>query len=61
MTSIGLGKSQSYWLKYNSRNSFIRVGAGRQFSVEAGSLVQACPGSPTCVSSPGLEITGRPL
>lgn len=37
---IGQGKSQPYWLKYDSRNSFIRVGSdsrntvhtGRQFS-----------------------------
>lgn len=34
---IGWGKPQSYWLKYNFRNSFIRAGSDGRNTVQAGS------------------------
>lgn len=34
------GKSQSYWLKYNSKNSFIRVVSDGRGTVQEGSSVQ---------------------
>lgn len=47
---IGQGKPQSYWLKSNSRNSFVRVGSSGRNTVragssgqEAGNLVRASP------------------
>ena len=37
---IGRGKSQSYWLKQDSRNSFIRAGSDGRNTGQAGSLAQ---------------------
>lgn len=49
-TLIGHGKSQFYWLKYNSKNSSISAGSDSRKTVqagssvwEAGSLVHASP------------------
>lgn len=39
-SSISWGKSQSYWLKYNSRNSFVKVGSDVRNTVLEVSSVQ---------------------
>lgn len=50
MALIGQGKSQYYWLKYDSRNFFKRAGSDSRIAMqasssvpEAGILVQSSP------------------
>ena len=46
---IGWGKPLFYWLKYNSKNSFIRAGSDGWNIVQAGSSVQASWSAGPCV------------
>lgn len=41
----GKGKPQSYWLQYNSKNSFIRAGTDVRNMEQADSSMQAFPES----------------
>lgn len=57
---------QSYWLKYNYRNSFVRVGSRGRDIVQAGSLVweagssvQAFPWGVICMRGPLVEMADR--
>lgn len=52
----GWGKPQPYWLKQDSRSSFIRPGSDGRNTVQAGSSAQASPWSAVCVRGSYIQM-----
>ena len=58
-SSDRMGKPQSYWLKQDSRNSFIRAGSDGRNTVQAGKRFSAGFWSAVCTRGPCVAMAGR--
>lgn len=54
-----MGKPQLYWLKYNSRNPFIRANSNDRNTVQAGNSGQPSSWSAVCMRGPCVEMAAR--